>query len=307
MSSTLTTQESALQFHFYGNDRLYTDHHGRRVVADVEGSGTMHLLNAGPGVLSIRCDEQPTRFTSQFSNGSLVFALGPGDVSILVSKGRSDLVVGTPVECEGKYQGAGWVVEACHPFKIDERAEFSPCPTKDFAVPFFREVDCPFPYYVILDSSSICERVDAISIADAEGLRSRNFKVQNMSAISELESEFPDGTPFKGLVASHLNAASFSLSIPEDNKGLILRKLYDRFHGRQRARVLVDGIFAGWWYEPGECRQQRWHFSEFGIAEGLTRAKSEIRLTIDPPAGVALWSVSCLEVFALRAVQPKAE
>ena len=84
-----------------------------------------------------------------------------------------------------------------------------------------------------------------------------------------------------------------------ENKGLILRKRFDRFHGRQRARVFVDGQFAGWWYEAGENRIHRWGVTDFGIDGRFTKGKDSVLITIEPPAGVPLWSVSRLDLFAL--------
>jgi len=208
--------------------------------------------------------------------------------------------MGLAVPITGDYYGCGWVVGASDAFKFDGRHELAPTPSPDFPVPFYRSIEGVGTRSVISAEPMSCELADSFEIGDEVALKARSFKVQNISAVSQLESEFPDGTTRTGFVASHLNAANFTMSIPADNCGVILRKTYDRFHGRQRARVHIDGVFAGWWYEPAEDRKRRWHISDFGVDASLTQGKTEIQITIDPPAGVALWSVGRMEVFALR-------
>ena len=91
------------------------------------------------------------------------------------------------------------------------------------------------------------------------------------------------------------------MAIDPTNQGVILEKWFDQFHGRQRARVFVDGEWVGWWYEPRENRKNRWAVSRFGIPESFTSGKSMVRIRVEPPAGVPLWSVSRIDVICLVA------
>jgi len=300
MSAKLSTQENAYQFRFFEEDRLYTDHEGRRVIVDVEGSGIMRLVASDPPVLTVRSDSEDLKFVPPFSDGAIVLAIGSGEVNVQVSKGRTEPVEGGSIRFKGNFYGCGWVVAASDRFTVDDRHELAPMPTDHFPIPFFRHVKGLGTWSIIPAPSLICTLSDSFSIGDEEDLKAREFKVQNLSAVSHLDSEFSDGAPLVASVASHLNAATFRVAIPADNVGVILRKTYDRFHGRQRARVFVDGVFAGWWFEAGEDRKRRWHISDFGVEAALTDGKSTVEITIDPPAGVALWSVSRYEVFALR-------
>jgi len=266
---------------------------------DIEGPGLMELVSAVPPILHIRGDETLNEFEESSETGSIVVALDVGEVSIRVSVGRTAPVTGDTFKTVGDFQGSGWVLEASDSIRVDDRKEIAPAPAKGFAIPFFRSVKTVGQLTLITSTGIKCESVDRFRIDDALSLKVRDFKVQNMSAVFPLDSQFSDGTAFSSTVASHLNAASFRCIVPDDNLGLILRKTFDRFHGRQRARVFVDNQFAGWWFEPGEDRIKRWHTSDFGIAPEFTRGKSEVRVTIEPPAGVPLWSVSAMELFAL--------
>jgi len=272
------------------------------VIVDVEGAGYLNVLTAVPPLMHVRGEETLLRFEASFENGSIVLALDEGDVDVQVVLGRTCPVEGDAFLTCGEFNGSGWIISASESLVVDERHEDAPKPSQGFAIPFFRSVRSRGSVGIVSVPTITCERVDFFSIDDEVALKSRGFKVQNLSAVFSLESCFADKTTHVGPVASHLNAASFWCLIPEGNIGLSLRKTYDRFHGRQRARVFVDQEFAGWWYEPSEDRTNRWHISDFGIDSNLTKGKSRILITIEPPAGVPLWSVSSLEVFALRPV-----
>ena len=138
-------------------------------------------------------------------------------------------------------------------------------------------------------------QIQSWGIEDAAELARIGFVVQNMSKLRVLASNFADGSPRLASVASHLNAASWTVPISPIAVGLRLRKVYDRFHGRQRARVLIDGQFATWWYEPEENRSARWAISEIGFT--IEPGRDSVTVTIDPPAGAPLWSVSEMTVM----------
>jgi hypothetical protein len=237
-------------------------------------------------------------FRGAFEQSLTVCADGPGVVSVAVSVGRNQAVAGPHETVTGAVEGAGWVVAPEKALNIDGKREPTPEPSADLPVPFFRSAQSSGEMKIVR-SSTRCVLIDKFAISDADALKRRDFQVQNMSDITPLDSFFTDGDAYEGMVASHLNTASWTCSIPAGATGLRIRKLYDRFHGRQRARVLVDGEFAGWWYEPQEDRVTRWAYAETGIAARFLEGKSGVRLAIDPPPGTPLWSVSELETFAL--------
>lgn len=97
----------------------------------------------------------------------------------------------------------------------------------------------------------------------------------------------------------HLGAAQFTVPIASTD-GLVLTKHYDRLQGRQRARVWVDGEFAGVWDAYAENPDDRSSHARFPIDPALTNGKAEVRIAIDPPAGSPLWNWSSYSVEALR-------
>ncbi|MCA1947156.1 MAG: hypothetical protein LDL55_03450 [Armatimonadetes bacterium] len=117
---------------------------------------------------------------------------------------------------------------------------------------------------------------------------------QNETAILPLESRFdPEGPLEAGSHRGHLNGVSFDLALDASAACVRLRRRYDRFHGVQRARVLVDGRFAGVWRSYGEDRACRWAEDDFPLPAEATRGRVAVRVTIDPMPGTALWDAAC--------------
>jgi len=129
---------------------------------------------------------------------------------------------------------------------------------------------------------------DYIDIADKESRKAHKLNVQNSSEVLTHESR---------QYVMHLNTMEFEAAI---GSGVVaIRRMYDGFHGKQRARLLIDGEMAGWWYTPEENRKKRWAESTFVVNPKLTKGKSQLRITVDPPAGTPLWSVAHYRVFDL--------
>jgi hypothetical protein len=135
------------------------------------------------------------------------------------------------------------------------------------------------------------KQTDFVDPCDDASRSEHALVVQNESEIFELEGR---------MHRSHLNRMSFDISIDPQNTGVLLRRTYDRFHGRQRARVLVDGVAIGYWYAPIEDRKNRWAEDEFFLPMYFTSGKPKVRVEIDPPAGTPLWSVSDYRVFSVK-------
>jgi hypothetical protein len=278
---------------FFGGDLLYVDQRGRRVVADVEGAGHYSV----EGEATVEVDDSPGALKGTFSCVLSVFA-EPGAARVAVATGRAQPPEGRQLTAEGMYLGAGWVVEASDGVVVDERRE-KMVPIEGFPIPFFREARSHGKMKIIEAAPPEMRLLQRLSIGDPASLNAVDLQVQNMSEPSAFSSRFSDGTEHEAMVASHLNRARWRCDLPPNLKGLILRKVYDRFHGRQRARVLVNDAPIGIWYEPLEDRQRRWAVAQFGIPASVLPATGEVELAIDPPAGTALWSVSDLEVWAL--------
>lgn len=143
------------------------------------------------------------------------------------------------------------------------------------------------------------ELVDSFLLSNPEVLKARRWQVQSISRLHSLSSSFEDGTELELEHASHMNIASWDLEVSLEWQGIVLAKVFDRFHGKQRARVWVDDVAAGYWFDPFEDRVNRWGISRFGIPPELLAGKTRVRIAIDPPSGVPLWDAAGYFVFAL--------
>jgi hypothetical protein len=295
MRPSISPHEKRHDFRFSGEDRLYTDHLGRRVLADVEGFG-LFRIEPRSQIPSVSVDDAPVdMFEGSYDSSLLVATPEPGHFRVEVAAGRKEPLTGS-VETGEKFDGCGWILSSDGPFRIDDEHESHEGrhPVPLFATPFLRHASGSG--LKVIRAAERCEPIDAFDVTDEQACRDRGWKVQNASKLFQLSSRFPDGTPHGAELLSHLNSASWRVPLPKECLGLIVRKLYDAFHGRQRARVLVDGRFAGWWYEPLEDRASRWRWARFGIDAALLQGRSEVTITIDPPAGAPLWSVARIEV-----------
>ncbi len=124
---------------------------------------------------------------------------------------------------------------------------------------------------------------------------------QNETAILALESRFGQEGPVEcGRHRGHLNGASFDLAIDPAAPAVRIRRTFDRFHGVQRARVLVDGAFVGVWRSYTEDRACRWAEDDFPLPPAATRGRERLRVTIDPMPGTALWDAAGYRALCAR-------
>lgn len=73
---------------------------------------------------------------------------------------------------------------------------------------------------------------------------------------------------------------SFKMMLRRDNRGAVLRRVYDKSKSNANAKVYIDGEFAGIWHACGENPHFPFADDDFYIPEGLTRNKEEISVEI---------------------------
>ena len=92
--------------------------------------------------------------------------------------------------------------------------------------------------------------------------------------------------------------SSFTVSIDPGNEGVLLRRLYDQFHPRQQATVLVDGVNIGIWYSPESSMTLRWAEDDFMLPVSATAGKSKVRVTIQVESKVP-WTEFAYGAFSI--------
>ncbi len=73
---------------------------------------------------------------------------------------------------------------------------------------------------------------------------------------------------------------SFSVTLREENRGAVLRRLFDKTKSNRGAAVFVDGEFAGVWNTCGENPDFGFADDDFHIPAALTDGKGEISVEI---------------------------
>jgi hypothetical protein len=148
----------------------------------------------------------------------------------------------------------------------------------------------------------VYKKTDEFVVPDRDSQAAHNAKRQSVSDPEELTSQF-EGREYKkdvtATVVSSLGKMEFDVKLNPRNQGVKLRRMFDQFHGRQRARVFVDGELVGIWFTVEENQHRRWSERDFFIPAGFTSGKSKVRITIDPPASSPLWSHVKYTVFSL--------
>lgn len=127
-------------------------------------------------------------------------------------------------------------------------------------------------------------QLDFVDVGNSSSETSHNYTATSQTATtltSKIEGRYH--TPAKsdsGKKISRNGYSQFDLAIIPNNKGMILRRLFNYSIVNQDASVYVDGQFVGTWYDPGINTKMRFKESEFRIPESFTAGKDSITVKI---------------------------
>jgi len=126
---------------------------------------------------------------------------------------------------------------------------------------------------------------DTLDIGNKQSEDVHQYRAEKVIWRGELESRYEDGfsTPLADCGIAHTGFSEFTVAISPDNKGVRLRRRSDQLHGRQQARVFVDGIpvTERTWYHPDSNTHRRWLEDEFEIPSHYTVNKKGARIRIE--------------------------
>lgn len=162
-------------------------------------------------------------------------------------------------------------------------------------------------YYKLGPSSSAV--TDEIDVGNAASQAAHDYIVAGASTPDSRTAyyEGDDDTiavADAGLLVAPGGAVSFRASIAAHHVGVRLRRRMDYGIADQRARVWVDGVEAGTWYDAGGNTGKRWRDSEFLIPPALTQGKSSVTVRLDNISPLAAWSEYHHQVQSIIAVAP---
>jgi hypothetical protein len=88
-------------------------------------------------------------------------------------------------------------------------------------------------------------------------------------------------------VVSSTGTTSFTMALNPQNVGTFLRRTFDSCVANQRAAVLINGQFAGTWYDAGvspgrgvDGHPRCWRDEDFPLPASLTRGKSSVTISL---------------------------
>lgn len=254
---------------------------GSRVLLDLDGQGRAWASRAVQWLT-----EAGASFGTEVTFSDHCVALTRDDDPVTVWAGNGFDIAG-PLQFGQSFMGPGWILDA-ESLTIDGGMTCMWIPGQP-AIPLVHQVTGTGLSFLPAGLNSV--RLDQFPFTKAE-IKSRGGQVTNLSEPIAFAAETPPA-------ASLLNRAEWPLDLPTGTVALALRKSYDRFHGRQRCRILINGVASRWWHLPQENRLQR--PGEAWISVPLRGITGSITLALDPPAGVPLWSIGEIEIRALLA------
>ncbi len=193
-------------------------------------------------------------------------------------------------------EGGGWVLATnCRIWLNGSTASLHlPDPGVSVPIPFWNgfKADRPLPWV-----KSCFETVTILDLA-AEDSSKGSVRLDRASSPAQELLQDEKGSVRVETFVSVLGRVSFSVEIPVEGESLILRRTFDAFHGLQRARVLVNGDLAAWWHQPDQERRLRWAQDDLVIPLREEQRGTRAEITLEPPAGAPLFSLSRMEVWA---------
>jgi hypothetical protein len=276
-----------------GSDSLAWDHRGARLLSDGDGKGRVEILRAPPGLRCFVDGREAEGRIHQVNSDFVAVADAEGEYLSLARLGEWPTSI-VAAEESTSAEGCGWLLWTGRDLVIDGRSLEAMSPGE--------EVNVWAPFYLGFRSSVPVRWAPAglvvsghhrLSPAEPGALtaRDRAWTVKNASAPRLLSGLDAGGVRREDWAMSHLGPFEWQIDVPGSVQLVRLAKTYDAFHGRQRARVLVNGRPAGWWHLPEQNRIQRWQTGSFLIPGVFFDGVSQALVTVEPPGGSPLWSV----------------
>ncbi|MFC1890060.1 glycoside hydrolase family 172 protein [Thermodesulfobacteriota bacterium] len=139
-------------------------------------------------------------------------------------------------------------------------------------------------YYYELDTS-LLQLSDTLDIGVEADESAHDYGAVDSEIVGELTSFYEgedDEIPVTDAGRIVKGESRFRIDIDPENEGVVLRRRFDQFSPRQRARVLVDGMEVGTWYMPENSMFMRWAEDDFVLPPSSTSGRSNVEILIRP-------------------------
>jgi hypothetical protein len=275
------------------------------MLIDVEGSG--HLVGVVVSIEGPRLENQTASFC--WRNGANYLCFLEGDERIYVDECRTPVIHGTGME---DFFNAGWYFETgpfsaplhgcttkednrnghgivsayrlflqdAVPFRKHLRATLEHGPTNDgvpvvawtLAYYYYQPFVRAFCHDVLDVGNASSERAHAYTISGDRWEGSRTFT---------FEGDY-DRDEITETGRAHQGASEFTISMPRDNQGILLRRMFDQGIPNQQAEVFVDGAAdpVGLWVKAGGNTTHKWCEDDFIIPAALTLGRTSLHIRL---------------------------
>ncbi len=154
-----------------------------------------------------------------------------------------------------------------------------------------------------VQSGAALVETDRLAIGDATSEAAHGLAVDDRADVA-LTSAFRGDASDVSVAATGMTARTtrFRVAVDPSNHGVRLRRLADLGGGRQAARVLVNGAFAGVWRSTEVNPFLRWADLDFEVPAALTAGQTLLRMEIDARDSPAQWTAFEYVAFSRRDV-----
>lgn len=135
-------------------------------------------------------------------------------------------------------------------------------------------------------------QTDFLDVGNPASEKSHAYQGTGAGPVTRLEAH-PEGEYFATTVTEtgryhEGGSITFEAAVDPANNGVRMRRRIDQSHRGQKAKVYVDGDYAGTWYRGYENPHLRWYDSDLDIHGDFTRGKTRLRIKLildsDPTA-----------------------
>ncbi len=124
---------------------------------------------------------------------------------------------------------------------------------------------------------------DTLRIGDDGSEGAHSYVVTNGVFQGKVSSSFEgddEKTQLEFAARSHQGESRFVLAVDPDNRGVVLRRVFEQKQGRQAAELFVEGQPVGRWHAPGSNPHHALREDEALVPAATTAAKSKIEVRV---------------------------
>jgi hypothetical protein len=140
---------------------------------------------------------------------------------------------------------------------------------------------------------------DRVTLGDAASETAHELRADDRADVT-LTSSFRGDASDVPVTATGMTATRtrFRVSVPSGNTGVRLRRLADLAGGRQRARIRVNGAFAGTWATSDVNPVLRWAELDVELPASLTAGQTSLEIELDASTSPSPWTAFGYTAFA---------